>query len=59
MRTERARSLLLETDLPLSAIARQSGFNGTKYFGDAFQRLTGTSPGEFRRQSRDPGNAHG
>ena len=55
IRIERARSLLLETDLSLAAVARQSGFGGVKYFGDAFRRHTGTSPGEFRRKSRESG----
>ncbi|MBA4018423.1 MAG: XylR family transcriptional regulator [Pirellula sp.] len=56
VRIERARSLLLETNIALAAVARQSGFSSVKYFGDAFRRQTGSSPGEFRRKSREPGN---
>jgi transcriptional regulator GlxA family with amidase domain len=56
VRTERARALLLETDLTLSAVARQCGFGSAKYFGDAFQRQTGTTPGAFRRRAREPGH---
>ncbi|MGC3970986.1 MAG: helix-turn-helix domain-containing protein [Pirellulales bacterium] len=59
VRTERARSLLLETDLTLAAVARQSGFSSVKYFGDAFRRQTGFAPGEYRRQSREPENSLG
>jgi LacI family transcriptional regulator len=53
VRTQRARQLLFETNLSLSEIARQSGFSDAKYFGDAFRRLSGVSPGEFRRRSRE------
>jgi LacI family transcriptional regulator len=51
VRTERARSLLLETDLSLSAVARRCGFRGAKYFGDVFRRMTGVAPGEYRRRN--------
>ena len=51
-RIRRAQELLLETDMPLGSIARQTGFRGHKYLGDAFKRVTGCRPGEFRRQSR-------
>lgn len=46
----RARQLLLETDLPLAEVAKQSGFSGEKYFGDVFHRVTHTRPAHFRRQ---------
>lgn len=57
VRTERATVLLLETDLPFAVVARHSGFNGTKYFGDAFRRATGFPPGEFRRLARQSGSS--
>jgi LacI family transcriptional regulator len=56
VRIDRARLLLIETDLTLASIAQKSGFRGPKYFGDAFVRETGLPPAEFRRQSRS-GNA--
>lgn len=52
VRIQNARLLLLETDLSLPAIARKSGFNNYKYFGEVFGRETGQPPGEFRRQYR-------
>lgn len=52
VRIGRARELLIETDLSLESIARQTGFRNHKYFGDAFHRLTGCRPGEFRRRNR-------
>ena len=51
VRVDRARSLLLETDLPLAVIARRCGFRNAKYLGDTFRRVEGVPPGEFRRHA--------
>lgn len=56
IRIRRAQELLLETDLPLEAVARKAGFRNHKYLGDVFAREVGVRPGEFRRQARA---AHG
>jgi len=48
----RASQLLADTDLPLSAIARQSGFSTEKYFSDAFLRETSLRPSAWRRRLR-------
>lgn len=42
--------LLLETDLPLAEIAEQTGFVHVEYMCVLFKRLTGESPGRYRRQ---------
>src|SRR5262249_28880884 len=52
VRISRAKELLLEGDLPLRTIARKCGFSGPKYFGDAFVRQVGVSPGAFRQRER-------
>jgi len=52
---ERARQLLTETDLPLEAVARGSGFSNEKYFGDVFHRKMGVRAGAYRRRARLPG----
>jgi LacI family transcriptional regulator len=44
----RARRLLAETNLPLSAIARQVGFSHEEYLSVVFKRETGQSPRAFR-----------
>lgn len=49
---QQARVLLLETNLSLTAVARQTGFRSHKYLGDVFAKETGIPPGEFRRQAR-------
>lgn len=48
----RATQLLADTDLPLTAIARQSGFSTEKYFSDAFLRETQQRPSVWRRAQR-------
>ena len=48
-RLERARRLLVETNLPIAKIAPLAGFNHPEVFIRAFQREIGVSPGEFRR----------
>ena len=48
VRLEHARIVLLETDLSISEIAYQSGFNDPNYFGRRFGQLYGMSPSEYR-----------
>ncbi|QDU92812.1 XylR family transcriptional regulator [Lignipirellula cremea] len=49
VRLEHARQLLLETQLPMTAIAARCGFNEAKYFIEVFHRQVGVTPGSFRR----------
>ena len=46
----KADSLLIETDLPIGTIARKLGFSSTASFTYAYRRMTGTRPGDRRRQ---------
>lgn len=46
-----ARDLLANTDLPMSEIAFQCGFNSQSYFSDCFKRSVGASPMAFRKES--------
>jgi LacI family transcriptional regulator len=48
----RAKELLSDTDLTLSAIAHQLGFEHPEYFSVLFKRIIGMSPGSYRRQVR-------
>lgn len=50
VRVFRARMLLAETDDKIISIALDSGFRSLSSFYDAFHRLVGTSPAEFRTQ---------
>ncbi len=54
-RIERATALLRDTDLPVTEIALQTGWNSIGTFGRIFRDITGESPGEFRaRQAAAP-----
>jgi AraC-like DNA-binding protein len=46
----RARLLLRESELPLSAIAEQVGYRSAAAFSLAFSREHGVSPGRFSRR---------
>jgi len=52
VRVFRARMLLAETDDKIISIALDSGFRSLSSFYDAFHRLVGTSPADFRSQIR-------
>lgn len=45
----RAKSLLLETSLPLKEIAYRLGFSSTANFTASFRTLTGITPGQYRK----------
>jgi len=49
-RVAAARQLLVDTALPVGRIARQLGYSNLGHLSRQFQRETGTSPSEYRRQ---------
>ena len=51
-RIERATSLLRETDLPITDIAFQTGWNSLGTFGRTFRDVTGESPRALRERER-------
>jgi AraC-like DNA-binding protein len=54
LRIRRARTLLAETDQPITRIAAELGFSSPQHFATAFRAHTDTTPREFRRRSRTP-----
>jgi LacI family transcriptional regulator len=52
VRMERAKELLLQTDLTLPAIAQQTGFQHVETFHRHFRHWAGQSPAQFRRSHR-------
>jgi LacI family transcriptional regulator len=48
----RARQLLISTDLPMSQVAMRSGLQTSRHLSVAFRQVAGTTPTEFRRRSR-------
>jgi transcriptional regulator GlxA family with amidase domain len=55
-RIERAKALLRDTDLPVTEIAFETGWNSLGTFGRVFRDITGESPGELR--AREKAAAH-
>ena len=51
-RIERAKTLLRDTDLPVTEIAFQTGWNSLGTFGRVFGDVTGESPSSLRQRER-------
>jgi transcriptional regulator GlxA family with amidase domain len=51
-RIERAAALLRDTDLAVTEIAFQTGWNSLGTFGRTFRDVTGESPGELRAREK-------
>jgi transcriptional regulator GlxA family with amidase domain len=51
-RIERAKALLRDTELPITTIAFQTGWNSLGTFGRIFRDVTGMSPGECRAREK-------
>lgn len=49
LRVERAKQMLLETDMPITAIARDVGFHSFSHFTQLFRKVVGVSPSDYRR----------
>jgi AraC family transcriptional regulator len=48
-RIERARRLLLETELPIAEVALRAGYSSQSHFTTSFRRLAGATPRSFRK----------
>lgn len=53
MRFERVKTLLRETDYDLFQIARLTGFRTTAHLVSAFKSRSGTTPGQYRLNSKE------
>lgn len=51
-RIERASALLRDTDLPITTIAFETGWNSLGTFGRTFRDVTGESPRELREREK-------
>jgi len=47
MRVKRAEKLLLETDMPITRIATECGYNDSNYFSSVFKRMIGITPKRY------------
>jgi LacI family transcriptional regulator len=50
VRLQRAKELLVETDLSLAVIANRTGFSHVEYLCAAFRQAVGLPPGAYRRE---------
>ena len=50
IKIERSKSMLLEADMSVEAIAEKLGFSSSAYYSILFKKLTGSSPSVFRRE---------
>jgi LacI family transcriptional regulator len=51
-RLERAKRLLVQTDMTVAQVARASGYSSASYMMTVFRKQTGTTPGEHRLRMR-------
>lgn len=49
-RIEKAKLLLKDSCFTMSEVAKNTGFNDTKYFFKAFKQITGITPGEYKKK---------
>ena len=49
VRLKAAKKLLVDTDLPLAAIAEQTGFENAYYFSTVFKKEIGIPPSQYRK----------
>lgn len=56
LRLERAQVLLVNSDIPISRVACESGFNDIVYFSHCFKKHFGVSPSTFRKENLAPLN---
>jgi len=54
LRLERARSLLVETNLPIIDVAAETGWSSLAHFNSVFRRHAGATPTQYRLAHRVP-----
>ncbi len=52
-RLDRAKNILLKHDMPLTAIAAETGFADQAHFTRVFRKNVGTTPARWRKMTRD------
>lgn len=54
VRMQKAKALLEESDMPVSQISINVGFNNSTYFYRCFKKANGITPNEYRQNARHP-----
>lgn len=58
LRMEKAKTMLLKTNMPVFRITREVGFLDEKYFSKVFKEYTGMTPMEYRSQKEKQSGRH-
>lgn len=53
IRIQKAREMLIETDLAINKIAFDVGFEDNTYFAKQFKNISGMTPSEYRRKGKE------
>lgn len=53
-RVELAKRLLVDSEMPVAAVARAAGFYDESHLDRCFRQLTGSTPAAYRRAARNP-----
>lgn len=51
-RVNKSIEMLIKTDMKMTDIAYECGFNGSSYFAETFKKITGVSPREYRNKEK-------
>jgi transcriptional regulator GlxA family with amidase domain len=54
LRIDRAKGLLEKSELPVDAVSWKIGYEDAAFFNRLFKRITGLTPGVYRRKFRLP-----
>lgn len=57
IRMEKAKKLLLSTDLPIAEVSEQSGYSDYRVFTKVFKKSEGVTPSQYRRDFMDGSKA--
>lgn len=57
IRMEKAKKLLLSTDLPIAGVSEQSGYGDYRVFTKVFKKSEGVTPSQYRRDFMDGSKA--
>lgn len=55
LQVNRAKELLMHTNLPISIVAERSGFTNMEYFSNVFRKAAKISPSKFRKYMENKG----
>ena len=51
-RIDKSIDLIMKTDMKMTEIAYECGFNGSSYFAETFKKIVGVSPREYKNKEK-------